>query len=75
MTLWLAGRMNVDPAVALSSCEPWEVLGIYDEEAKAVARCTSWYDFVGPIRLNEDAPEPTIPWPGCYYPLAKEAID
>lgn len=64
MDVWVSGR------VAYS--EMWEVLGIYDSEQKAVSRCTKKNDFVAPAKLNEDMPEETEEWPGCYYPLWKK---
>jgi hypothetical protein len=58
--LWLAGRYTAP--------EPWEVLGIFDTEDKAVRRCTQDSDFVGPFILNEVLPEERVDIPNMYYP-------
>lgn len=63
MKLWLAGRNSPSPAKSV------EILGLYDSEDAAVKRCTQYWDFVGPLMLNEALPEETVAWPGAYYPL------
>ena len=59
--VWLVGRYS----------NHWELLGIYDDREKAIARCTQWDDFVGEAALNEDFPEELVDW-DVYYPLAVE---
>ncbi|HWH75562.1 MAG TPA: hypothetical protein VNV16_14990 [Methylibium sp.] len=59
--VWVAGRMS----------EPrWELLGIFENEADAVAACATSVDFVGPVPLNLRLPEEVVAWPECRYPLA-----
>ena len=62
--LWLAGRYT--------SPEPWEVLGIFDTEEKAVNRCTQIDDFVGKFILNEVLSEERVDIPDMYYPNGYE---
>lgn len=65
--LWVAGRRyeveNKD--------RPWEIIGIFDDEKKAVAACTEWSDFVGSVPLNTMLPMETTDWPGLYYPISE----
>ena len=64
MKLWVAGRRGALPQ------QEWEVLGVYSTKEKATARCLiADRDWVGPINLDEDTPEATIPWPDGQYPL------
>lgn len=60
MNLWLVGRIN--------DASPWEVIGIFDNESQAVAACSTYSHFVGPLKLNETLPDERTSWPGCYYP-------
>lgn len=62
-TLWVAGRTRPE-----DHTYAWELLGIFDREGLAVARCTWANDFVGPVRLNEPFPDPVTAWTGAYYP-------
>lgn len=59
--VWLAGRYT--------SPKPWEVLGIFNTEEKAVIRCTRENDFVAPFHLNELLSENRKPMPNMYYPI------
>lgn len=62
MTVWIAGRDDAKGG--------WEVLGVYSTEAAAVRRCSrSGTDFVGPLPLDEDAPDEVIRWPGAFRVL------
>jgi len=61
-TVFVVGRWNDD-------CTMWEVMGIFEDEQKAVENCTAWNDFVGPISLNRALPE-RAEWPGAYFPIA-----
>jgi len=49
----------------------WTLEGIYDDEERAIKRCTDHTYFVGPLELNKDFPIETIEWPGGYYPIEK----
>jgi hypothetical protein len=61
VTLWLAGRNGEG--------EDWQVLGVYGTHERAVARCRSALDFIGPLELDQDAPEPPTEWPGVERPV------
>lgn len=65
MKLWVAGRLVCNATEGAV----WELLGIYDDELRAVARCTTTNDFVAPVGLNEDAPEPMTYFPEVRYPV------
>lgn len=62
MNLYIIGRMSIKGY--------WEIVGVFDDEIEAVSHCLSEDYFVGPITLNEVAPEETTTWPGAYRPLA-----
>lgn len=62
MPLWLVGKWGT----------PWEFMGVFDEEKKALDICTSPLYFVAPITLNEVQPEETSVFPGMYYPLGDQ---
>lgn len=64
MNIYVSGRYHKD--------EPWELLGIFENEPDAVSRCTNLFDFVAPATLNESLPEGKQEWPGIYYPNVKE---
>lgn len=66
-TVWIVGKL--DPDVD----GPWEVMGVYDSEANAVAACKDWRYFVGPQDMNVPAPDERTAWPGCYYPITQVA--
>lgn len=61
-TLWVAGRWE--------DVGPWQVLGVYSSEQKAldaVREDGCRFDFIGPLKLN-DTELMNIEWPGVYYP-------
>jgi len=63
MELWVAGWSSEVEGI-------WEILGIYDTEELAVARCHNYDNsgcFVGPMALNEDLPNELVEWPGNYF--------
>ena len=62
MTVWLALRVGVRV----------EILGVFERESDAVAACTQRNDCIGPLALNEIAPELHSRWAGAYYPLAEK---
>ena len=66
LTVWLAGRTDYDE-VTNEETGRWEVLGLYDDKDAAFARCKEKYDFVTPIKLNEDLPEETVHFE-CDWP-------
>jgi hypothetical protein len=46
-----------------------EMVGVFDDESKAVAACKDWRYGIGPLTLNEITPEEPTEWPGFYYPI------
>ena len=50
----------------------WEFIGVYDSVELAEANCTTDFHFVGPVALNETAPENTDEWPLSYYLLLEQ---
>lgn len=58
--LWLVGKYT--------TFEPWELIGVFDSEEKAVNACVKDNYFVGPVTLNVAFPDEPVEWPGCYYP-------
>jgi hypothetical protein len=46
----------------------WELVGVFDDDKKAIKACKGPNFFIGPVTLNEEVPDETIEWPGCYYP-------
>jgi hypothetical protein len=51
----------------------WQLAGVFDSEAAAVAACVDGDDFIGPCPLNQALPHNRMKWPGCRYPLAEAA--
>ena len=65
MTLWVAGRTWQERGT-----HQWDIIGIFDEEDKAVARCHDSDHpsrFVAPVKLNEALPEEVNEWPDAYF--------
>jgi hypothetical protein len=61
--LWIVGRRVDD------SGREWEFCGVFDDEAAAVAHCTTDECWVGRAELNRPVPiEITSDWPLCWYP-------
>lgn len=48
----------------------WALVGVFDDEQKAMDALENDQQFIGPVTLNE--PLPLEIWPGCYYPLLEE---
>ncbi len=67
--MWIVGehRQQIGDDVA------WDFVGIFDTEAAAVAACTKWEHFVGPVALNVRLSDERHEWDGCYYPLARQS--
>lgn len=76
--LFLVGRVNDEnkafAVMGMPAHHQWEVRGIFDSEEEAKSHCTSWYDFYGPLRLNElrSLEEISRKWVGCRYPVAED---
>jgi hypothetical protein len=52
----------------------WELVGVFTTEVDARRECLSANHFIGPIVPNTPEHRPKAGWPGCYYPLAMEAV-
>lgn len=63
MPVFVVGFVDVE-----EDALPWQMVGVFSEEALAVAACADFRFFVGPMRLNEPAPDDPTEWPGAYYP-------
>lgn len=70
MKLWVCGRTTA----STDQGEVWEMQGVFDDRAKAVAACKSARDFIAPITLNEVQPEETTEWPGAEFPLYESVL-
>lgn len=72
-TVWLACRFNqaVDDASPTSPIA-WELLGLYHDEASAVARCRTPNDCVWEAPFG-DYPEERMEMPGCRFPLVVQS--
>ena len=67
-TLWVTGKHRGK----LDDGSPaWDLQGVFDSEAAAVAACESVRDFIGPVPLNQRLPQGATEWPHCRYPLAQ----
>lgn len=64
--LWLVGRWKEGDDA------PWEVMGVFSTERRAVNACSKKNDFVGPLRLNKKLGDCVMSWPGAYYPKVGE---
>jgi len=65
MKLWLVGFFR---DIECNDGGIWELVGVYDNEQKAVDACLDWRHFVGPVELNYTCPQEKTDWPGFYYP-------
>tara|TARA_R100000951_G_scaffold102460_1_gene94577 strand:- start:372 stop:710 length:339 start_codon:yes stop_codon:yes gene_type:complete len=59
--LWIVGKW-------VSSSEPWEFQGVYDDIDLAISNCISNNYFVGPAKLNDTQEDAHTEWTGCFYP-------
>ena len=50
----------------------WLVMGVFFQEADAVAACRDETYFVGPVEMDVQLPHEAEKWPGAYYPLEEE---
>lgn len=64
---WIVGKTNPDKEGV------WTFDGLFETEELAVEHCTDWYQWVGPVHLNEyvGGVHENRPWPDAYFPLAK----
>ena len=51
---------------------PWEFVGVFDSEDKAIAACIDDNHFYGPAMLNVVTPKEAVDWPGARRPTVKE---
>ena len=49
----------------------WEFQGVFVSKDLAVSACRTEQYFVAPVILNQQLPDDTREWPGCYYPNTK----
>ena len=66
--MWVCGKYRGQTSTGHHA---WDVQGVFDTEAAAVAACVEPADFVGPVALNQLLPHQQFVWPGCYYPLVR----
>lgn len=64
--VWLAGEYRGHTPKGEIA---WDLVGVFDTEAKAVAACTKPLHFVGPVTVNAKAPDEVVSWVGCRYPF------
>lgn len=64
---WIVGK--VDPG----KIKEWSFSGLFETEDLAIQHCTDWYEWIGPVTLNEfvGGVHEHRPWPDSYFPLAK----
>lgn len=62
--LWICGQVitQTDSGIV------WDFQGVFSKEKNAIKACKNEYYFIAPINLNEEIPQETQQWPGCYYP-------
>ena len=63
VTLWIVGQL-----VNAANDKEWEIQGVFDSKARAIAACIHPSYFIGSVRLNEALPRETVPWTDAYYP-------
>lgn len=65
MQLFIVGQRNSDA----DDDKAWEFQGVFSDEAKAIAACTSPRHFIGPAVLDCTLPDATVPWDGAHFPV------
>ncbi len=66
MKLYVVGRQDLKDHV-----HAWEMVGIFDNEEKAVEACKTVDHFIGPLLLNENI-EDGKDWPGVRWPVIEK---
>lgn len=59
---YIVGKRNINNHLA------WELMGLFEDKAKAEFACKDYRYFVGPVKLNEYLGEKVIEWPNAYSP-------
>lgn len=67
MTAWVVGLWREPP-------DPWEVIGVFSDEAKALAACRTPQHFLAPIKVDQDIGDQTLDWPIFRYPNVQNAM-
>ena len=65
--VWAVGKY-------ITECEhgfAWEMVGVFNNEKKAIDACIKESYFVGPLEIDKPFPDMTVPWKGAYYPSEK----
>jgi len=67
--VWLVGK-----GTAVTKIEDGgiEIVGIFSSEEKAINACRDEMYWIGPLQMDEVAPEKSTAWTGAYYPKHKE---
>ena len=65
-TVWVVGNVIAETA---NGRYAWLCEGVYSTKETAEMLCLTDHHFVGPITLDEPAPDGEVPWVGAYYPL------
>ena len=60
MIVWVVGRCD-------GSKSGWHCMGVFSSEGRAIDAC-NLDDFIGPVTLDERAPDDPVDWPGGYVP-------
>ena len=67
MKLFIVGQRDS----AAKSDRGWEFQGVFSDDEKARAACTTRHHFVGPATLDEALPDEPVKWEGAYFPKAE----
>ena len=65
--LWVVGKIMSDEQYL-----QWEIIGVFDEEAKALAACRTQNHFLGTVVLNQDVGDEPQEFPNTRYPLRED---
>ena len=63
--VWLCARTGGDT----TSCNGWEILGVYTEKERAVQRCELQGDYIFALSLNVDLPDENVGIDTELWPL------
>ena len=75
MNAWIVFLWQVVPSYVGTTHEGLlmpGVIGVYDNEALAVAACTTIDHYVYPMTMNQTLPDEPFEHPSSYYPLSPE---